>query len=167
MWKVQEMNNNPIQTECKQIGSTGCYFLSIFHALSGYCEKHGIKVAHSDIIHIYEVAVANGWMDPDCYVKAAGLLAAYIIGANTESEMIQYAKNPDSYKKITVRHEPLSYQPKENEIEITRYELANTGTVFVHFVETRDSKVIYDPYKNSSAVAKGNPVTKRIIAINF
>lgn len=143
------------QIETKLIGSSGCYFLSIYYAFGKFCEERKIPIVNSDIVKIYEAAIENDWMESDCYVKNPGKICYYMIG------------NTDIVKNIFVHKEDISYKPKENEIEITRYELNTTGKTFAHFVVTRNGKVIYDPYGNSSTVAQGKPVSKRIITINL
>lgn len=126
----------------KTLGASGCYFLSLVY--------HAEKIAKKpfDVIELYDKVVKMGWLEKDCFVKNPSAIMSYLVGAS-----------------CSVRHEPLTYEPKKNEYEITRYEKNATGTTYVHFVCTKDGSVIYDPYGKSSTVRDGKPVSKRIIKI--
>jgi hypothetical protein len=158
------MNNNPKQIEAKIIGDKGCYFLSIIHSVSNY--SSGVEDGREvDIIMLYEIALAEKWIGNDCFVERPDLIAGYILGVPMWVLREAAAKGTE-IRQVKVAKRELSYEPAENEIEITRYEKTSTGSTYAHFVETRNGEVLYDPYGNSNTVSKGSPVSKRILTIS-
>lgn len=160
------MNSKPKQIEAKIIGEKGCYFLSIVNGVSRYFEEEHGKPLKVDIIDLYEVATDEGWVSSDCYVERPDLIAGYLLGVELDSLKNAFITGRELYE-VKIAKRPLEYTPKNNEIEITRYEKESTGVTFSHFVETRDGEVIYDPYGNSSTVSKGKAVSKRILTMNI
>lgn len=153
------------QIEAKIIGDSGCYFLSIIEAVTGYSESKGKKV-NVDIIKLYELAMDKGWLVAGCKVDRPDLIAGYILGIPMDK--LDECVNPiRELKEVKIAKRTLDYIPKENEIEITRYEKEATGVTFSHFVVTRDGEVLYDPYGNSNTVSKGYSVSKRILTVNI
>ena len=151
MNKLMFSNLENIQVKSKLIGKSGCYFLSLIYGTVEYAESFLKRIINIDVIKFYDKCLGLKIIDSECTVLDAAKIVANILDF------------PES--KVKARHEVLGYIPKFNEIEITRYELAELGVTYAHFVVTRDNKVIYDPYANSRTYAKGEPKSKRIITI--
>lgn len=130
------------QLVCNKIGKSGCYFLSLVFIAEKLLKKS------IDVVELYVVSVAKNWMGEDCFMNNPAAMLSYVIG-----------------KTVDVKHAGLDYQLSENEYEITRYELRETGITFAHFVVTLNGEIIYDPYGESRTRKHGIPVSKRIIKV--
>ncbi|MGP1459231.1 MAG: DUF261 family protein [Treponema sp.] len=128
------------QYACSKIGQSGCYFLSLVKVSETIAKKD------IDVLAVYDKGIKEGWMDDECFMKNPAAMVAHLTG-----------------KKIDVRHDKVGYAPKENEYEITRYELKETGRTFSHFVVTRNGKVVYDPYGDSRTRRLGKAESLRIV----
>lgn len=127
---------------CTRLGNWGCYFLSIVYLAEKYLNTT------FDVVELYQKASENKWCDDDCYMVEPAAFLGYLIG-----------------KKVSVRHDDAGYKPKGNELEITRYELKETGVTYGHFVVTRNGELEYDPYGESKTRKKGKAVSTRIFTI--
>ena len=130
------------QQVCLKIGKSGCYFLSLVFIAESITNK---KV---DIFSLYEKGLKEKWLDDDCFMENPADMMSYLLG-----------------KKCDIRHDKVGYSPKENEYEITRYELKETGVTYGHFVVTRNGKLIHDPFGVSRTRTKGKAVSTRIIQV--
>ena len=126
-----------IQTICKHIGESGCYFVSL------------LKLVHSETraIEMYQRALGSNIIDAECFVKDPARLLSMAAGGTW-----------------SVRQEAAGYQPKDGELEILRFEHKVPMKTYAHFVVGDGTgRVIYDPLDNSQTVAAGQLVSKRII----
>jgi hypothetical protein len=130
------------QLVCSKIGKSGCYFLSLVYIAENITGKR------VDIFPLYEKGIKEKWFDDECYMEKPSAMMSYLVG-----------------KKCDVRHDKVGYKPKENEYEITRYELRETGVTYGHFVVTRNGKLVYDPFGASRTRTKGNAVSTRIVKV--
>ena len=130
------------QLVCNKIGKSGCYFLSLVWIAERLLDKS------IDVIELYVQAVAKSWMGEDCFMENPAAMLSYVLG-----------------KAVDVKHAGLDYILGENEYEITRYELRETGITYTHFVVTLNGKIVYDPYGESRTCKHGLPVSKRIIKV--
>jgi hypothetical protein len=134
------------QVAAKNIGESGCYFLSILKAGEALpCQCPDI-LGYS--LGAYWTAIDKGWMGDDCLVTDAGALMSDISG-----------------KPYTLHKEPADYQTQPGEIEILRFEVQKTGVTYSHFV-LGDGKggVAWDPWPGSLTVKNGKLQSKRIFS---
>lgn len=130
------------QLICNKIGRSGCYFLSLVWIAEKLLNKT------IDVVELYVKAVSQKWMGEDCFMANPAAMLSYLLG-----------------KAVDVKHASLSYTLGENEYEITRYELRETGITYAHFVVTLNGEIIYDPYGESRTCKHGVPQSKRIIKV--
>ena len=134
--------NEPRQRVMSTVGRYGCYFLSIVRA----AEK--ITNSRIDAVKIYCDATQAKFMDADCYV----------VQPDRVLEMMTEIR-------WNVRHDSMTYKPREEEVMIMRYEVVRTGVTYSHFVLcSSDGSVEYDPYGNSSTVKDGKAVSSRVFS---
>ena len=127
---------------CSKIGKSGCYFLSILYIAETQTKKT------FDVLELYEKALKEKWIDNDCFMENPAAMMSYLLG-----------------KKVDCRHDVVGVKPKDNEFEITRYELKETGVTYGHFVVTRNGKLIYDPFGESRTRKLGSAVSTRIFTV--
>ena len=134
--------NEPRQRVMSTVGRYGCYFLSIVRA----AEK--IMNSRIDAVKIYCDATQAKFMDADCYVVQPDRVLEMMTGI-----------------RWNVRHDSMTYKPREEEVMIMRYEVVRTGVTYSHFVlYSSDGSVEYDPYGNSSTVKDGKAVSSRVFS---
>ena len=134
--------NEPRQRVMSTVGRYGCYFLSIVRA----AEK--ITNSRIDAVKIYCDATQAKFMDADCYVVQPDRVLEMMTGI-----------------RWNVRHDSMTYKPREEEVMIMRYEVVRTGVTYSHFVLcSSDGSVEYDPYGNSSTVKDGKAVSSRVFS---
>lgn len=116
----------------KQIYDYGCYFMSLLYAHSiPYSELTTLD----ELLRYYDLFIAKGWMDQDCYIKDPCAILKYLTG-----------------KKYTVKKDAV-LDPGAN-IIIGRW--YNPTINFYHFVVMdRDNNVIWDSLKDSATVRNG------------
>ena len=117
------------------IGGFGCYFLCILKLCE---ERIGVDL---DVEKAYQLAVRQGWMDTDCYMRYPEKLLSHYRGG----------------KWKPARKESVGYVPKPGELCVQRYELAKTMETKSHFVLAE-----WDPYGDSETRLKGELVSWRI-----
>jgi hypothetical protein len=124
------------------VGRYGCYFLSIVRA----AEK--ITGHRIDAVQVYNDATLARWMDADCFVVQPDRILGMMTG-----------------QKWTIRHDAVTYRPKDGEVMIMRYESQKTGILYSHFVLCGpDGSIEYDPYGDSSTVRDGKAVSSRVFS---
>lgn len=128
------------QQVCLKIGKSGCYFLSLVYIAETVTKKN------VDIFHLYEKGLKERWFDADCFMENPAEMMSYLTG-----------------RKCEVRHDKVGYSPNDNEYEITRYELKETGVTYGHFVVTRNGRLVHDPFGESRTRTKGVSVSTRIV----
>jgi hypothetical protein len=137
-----------IQKLAKALGESGCYFFSILRI----AELEG-RLSH-DPLYEAEIAMAEGTMGADCFVRDAGRL----LSSATRDQWTCLKAGPG--------HElPIDYQIKPGEREILRFELfiAPDSPPLAHFVAGNGrSQVEWDPWPESRTVASGRLVSRRI-----
>jgi hypothetical protein len=135
------------QVAAKNIGESGCYFLSILRAGRTASPNYGPD-AVGEAMDTYWDAIDAGWMGEDCLVTDAGALLTRIAGRN-----------------YTLHKEPADYQTQPGDIEILRFEVQKTGVTYSHFV-LGDGKggVAWDPWPGSLTVKNGKLQSKRIFS---
>lgn len=132
--------SSPRQKICEAIGAEGCYFLCIV-----WVAEHLLK-ERVDVVELYEAATYTNVMGEDCFVNDPAKLMKMMVPGDWV--MAKYG---------------VSYEPKEDEYEITRYERKVTGADLAHFVVTDGAGgVVYDPLGESLCVKLGRPVSKRV-----
>ncbi len=121
-----------VSEAAKQIHDYGCYFMSLLYVSNTpYSEVPTLD----ELLKYYDAFIANGWMDPDCYVKDPCAILKYLTG-----------------KKYTVKKDSI-LDPGAN-IIIGRW--YNSATNLHHFVVMdRDNNVIWDSLKDSTTVRNG------------
>jgi hypothetical protein len=144
------MISNP-QRAAKAIGATGCYFLSICSIAE--------RLLHVSIDPLleYEHALLLGTLGDDCMVRDAGGLLSSIVHERWVC------------RKAGPGHElPATYQCRQGEFEILRYERARrptdgTSSELAHFVlGDGRSHIDFDPWGDSETVRTGSLVSRRI-----
>ena len=129
-----------VQEYCKNIGATGCYFLSIVKAAEDYTGKE------IDVVHSYIKVTQLGYMDMDCYVKDPAAIMNYLTG-----------------EKWSTTKAEISYKPKPKDIIIGRFERKASMTTYTHFVLLDSNKnVIYDSFGKSRTVQDGKLMSLRV-----
>lgn len=107
-----------------RIGNEGCYFLSILKM------AENMTLAKINDVEAYEFCVGQGWMRPNCFVQnPAAILSYYTSG------------------EWTVRHEDITYFPRDNEREVLRFENTTVPMkTMAHFVLGNGFGVVhFDP----------------------
>lgn len=128
------------QAICKQIGATGCYFLSIVGAAERDTKKW------IDIIILYLECLRRGWIGVDCYVNNPEKILGYLVGG-----------------EWTCTKDPKGYKPKPGEVVILRYERPTTMQTDGHFVlADKDGNIEYDPLGSSLTVQNGKVASCRV-----
>lgn len=121
-----------ISEAVKQIYEYGCYFMSLLYAGNVYYSK---LVSVDELLMYYNTFIAQGWMDPDCYVKDPCAILKYLTGK----------------KYMVVKDAVLD--PNAN-IVIGRWH--NPATNHYHFVVMdRNNNVVWDSLGYSITVADG------------
>lgn len=136
------------QRLAKVVGETGCYFLS----LCFLAEKD--RECFVDVLYEADRAMKSGSLGQDCYVQDA----ARIFSDLTKKSFRVLKAGPDHPL-------PLSYECADREYEILRFEYVEPpGKTFAHFV-VGDGKgrVVWDPLGDSTTVARGELVSKRVL----
>lgn len=142
---------NGMQQFIECVGKAGCLALCLVDVAEEFLERNGGK-AEIDAVSSIMRACGKGYIyfnwnnfydNNNMYVQYPALFLEMMTG-----------------KKWSYRHESLSYQPKQNEFAITRYERNATGKTTGHF--QRDD--IFEPIKDSLTVKYGKPVSLRICA---
>lgn len=134
--------NEPRQKQMKQIGETGCYFLSIIHS----AELATSKIL--DAIAIYNECLRKQWIGEDCFVNEPALIYGYLVGGSWECNK-----------------QPITYKPVYGDVVILRYERKTVMETFAHFVcGDINCNVEYDPLGKSNTVANGQLVSLRVIS---
>ena len=132
--------SEPRQAIMKAIGAEGCYLLSIVYI----AEK--ILKERIDAVELYVAAEFAKVIQPDCFVNDPAKLMQMMVPG-----------------KWQVTKQPTTYNPGDDEYEITRYERSTPASVLTHFVVTGgNGSVVYDPLGDSFTVKLGKPVSKRI-----
>ena len=121
-----------VSEAAKQIYDYGCYFMSLLYASKvPYSEPATLD----ELLKYYDTFIAEGWMDPDCYVKDPCAILEYLTG-----------------KKYAVVKDVV-LDPSAS-IIIGRW--YNSATNFHHFVVMdRGNNVIWDSLKDSTTAANG------------
>lgn len=129
-----------VQSVCKALGASGCYFLSLLHLVD----------ADLNALTLYDLSVRKKYLDYDCFVEnPAGIL------------------NLATGYKWTVRYENADYKTLPTEREILRFERKTTTVTYAHFVVGDGlGNVVYDPLGDSETVKSGKLVSKRIVTKN-
>lgn len=121
-----------ISEAVKQIYEYGCYFMSLLYVGNVYYS--GISTV-DELLMYYNTFIAQGWMDPDCYVKDPCAILKYLTGK----------------KYMVVKDAVLD--PNAN-IVIGRWH--NPATNHYHFVVMdRNNNVVWDSLGYSITVADG------------
>lgn len=137
-----------IQKLAKALGETGCYFFSILRL----AEME--QALFHDPLYEAEIALSEGTMGADCFVKDAGRL----LSSTTRQRWMCLKAGPG--------HDlPIDYALKPGEREILRFELfvAPDSPPLAHFVVGNGrNQVEWDPWPESRTVASGRLVSRRI-----
>jgi len=136
------MINEPVQKLMKQLGETGCYFLSLLRSAEFATNKT------IDGVFAFLECAKRGWIGTDCFVSDPGAIYGYFVGGDW-----------------TVRKEPIGYVPAFGEVVILRYEKKSPMVTDGHFVlGNNDKEVIYDPMGASQTVLNGSLASLRILS---
>jgi len=132
--------SEPRQAIMKAIGAEGCYLLSIVYI----AEK--ILKERVDAVELYIAAEFSKVIQPDCFVNDPAKLMQMMVPGRWQ-----------------MTKQPTTYNPGDNEYEITRYERSTPSGLLTHFVvSSGNGHVVYDPLGESQCVKLGKPVSKRI-----
>lgn len=132
--------NEPRQKIMATLGDGGCYLLSIVHLAENILQER------LDAVVIYLDALANKYMQEDCFVLEPARLMGMMVPGNWM--MMKVDKD---------RETPPSA------FEILRFERKTTLKTFAHFV-VGDGKggVAWDPLGDALTVSGGELVSKRV-----
>jgi hypothetical protein len=136
------MINEPVQKLMKQLGATGCYFLSLIRSAELATSKS------LDAVLVYLECAKRGWIDAECYLINPSAIYEYLVGGTW-----------------TVRKETKGYTPVFGDVVILRYERKGTMQTDGHFVlGDYEKKIQYDPMGASQTVLNGELASLRILS---
>lgn len=132
---------NPIQAICREIGESGCYFLSIVRAAE---ERTGKTI---NPVAAYIEMKKKKHLGAECFVAQPDSILSELTGI-----------------RFSVRHESKDYKAKDGEVEVLRFAWKKSGGgVSMHFVLGDGcGRVAYDPLGDSYTVKHGALDSKRI-----
>jgi len=122
------------------IGESGCYLLSIVHLAEGMLKER------LDAVEIYLDALANKYMQADCFILEPAALMAMMVPGNW-----------------TMMKADRDRPTGPGELEILRYERKTTLKTYGHFVVGNGlGAVAWDPLGDALTVNGGELVSKRL-----